>query len=181
MAKILLIGDSLTERIPPNLIGEQSDEVINQGISNIGVGTYHQYVWPKVYESDIDIVIFLLGLNNILRPDCDYDNLETIDDTIEKIKKFINEITKTDSRLILQSLYPTRNANINELIQYVNEKILEHCYHIDIEYLEMYDLLTDKEGLLKNEYTIDGIHFNENGVSLIANQINDFLQTIKEK
>lgn len=122
----------------------------------------------------------LLGINNIINPDIDNDELNTINDTIEKIKKFINDLTNTNTRILLQSLYPTRNEKLNILIQKVNEKILEHCYGLDIEYLEMYDLLTDKEGLLKKDYTTDGIHITEKGYTLIANQINDFLQTINK-
>lgn len=180
MTKILFIGDVLTQQLPQNFIGNENDEIINQSFDDIGIATYHNNIWPKIYEEDIDIIVFLLGLNNIINPDIDNDELNTINDTIEKINKFINDLTRTDARLIIQSLYPTRNEKLNILIKKVNEKILEHCYGLDVEYLEMYDLLTDKKGLLKINYTTDGIHLTEMAYTLIANQINDFLQTINK-
>jgi len=180
MTKILLIGDAFTKQLPENFIGDENDEVINQSFIDIGVATYHKEIWPKIYEDDIEIIIFLLGFNNIINPNIDNDELNTINDTIEKIKKFINDLTRSTARIILQSLYPTRNEKLNIIIKKVNEKILEHCYGLDIEYLEMYDLLTDKEGLLKINYTFDGIHLTEMGYTLVANQINDFLETINK-
>jgi len=180
MAKILLIGDNFTQQFPENFIGDKRDEIINQSFDNIGVATYHKNIWPKISEEDIDIIVFLLGFNNIINPDIDNDELNTINDTIEKIKKFINDLSRTDARIILQSLYPTRSEKLNLLIKTVNEKILEHCYGMDIEYLDMYDLLTDKNGLLKENYTTDGIHITNMGYTLIANQINDFIETINK-
>ena len=97
-----------------------------------------------------------------------------------KIKTLINEILKYNPNIIVESLYPTRNNSINQAIQYINEVISEFCYRRDIDYLDIYDLLTDTEGLLKNDYTDDGIYPNYKGYILIANQINDYILMLED-
>ena len=173
MAKILLLGDSIIAHMPNNLIGNENDEIINAGTENIGIGNCHNYVWPIVSKQEIDIIVLLIGINNILRPDCDYDNMESLKDTVKKMINFINELNTPYVHLIVQSVYPTRNEEVNKKIQIFNDKIFEHCYQLEIEYLDIYELLTDKDGLLKETYTNDGIHLNEFGYNLIANQINE--------
>ncbi len=39
----------------------------------------------------------------------------------------------------------------------------------------MYPLLVDEKGLLKQEYTKDGIHPNELGYQIVVNEINNLL------
>ena len=174
MKKIKLIGDSTTKKMPIELIGGENDVVVNNGVENIGISTYQNCIWPKIKENDSDIIILLIGLNNIIDPNCDKDELCSLDYIQIKIKTLINEILKYNPNIIVESLYPTRNNSINQAIQYINEVISEFCYRRDIDYLDIYDLLTDTEGLLKNDYTDDGIYPNYKGYILIANQINDY-------
>lgn len=175
MAKIMLIGDSITANMPNNILGSENDEIINNGIENIGIDTYKNYCWPKLDTTDVDICILLIGINNLLRPDCDYDDKTSLKDVVTKLKNFIYEIIKKRTVLMVQGLYPTNRSEINEKIQYVNEKIYEYCYQMDIEYLDFYDLLIDENGLLKENYSHDGIHPNELCYNLLANQINDYI------
>lgn len=173
MSKILLLGDSITAHMPNNLIGNENDEIINAGTENIGIGSCHNYIWPKFKNQEIDVIVLLIGINNILRPDCDYDNMESLKDTVKKMINFINELNTPYVHLIVQSVYPTRNEEVNKKIQIFNDKIFEHCYQLAIEYLDLYDLLLDENGLLMEKYTKDGIHPNFDGYNLIANQINE--------
>lgn len=168
MAKILLLGDSIIAHMPNNLIGTENDEVINAGVENVDIESCHKYVWPKVSDKDINSVVLLIGLNNILKTDC-----ETLNDIIKKMIDFINELNTLYDLIIVQSVYPTRNKEINQKIQIFNDIIYEYCYQLEIEYLDIYELLTDKDGFLKETYTNDGIHLNEFGYNLIANQINE--------
>lgn len=105
MTKVALLGDRITEYMPYK-IDENIDHGFNVpmissklpnnditfyicGMSNMWVGTYHKYLWKDVIKDGIDYFILQIGINNILRPDCDYDGKESLDDTFEKIKLFI--------------------------------------------------------------------------------------------
>lgn len=58
MTKILFIGDVLTQQLPQNFIGNENDEIINRSFNDVGIATYHKNIWPKIYEEDIDIIVF---------------------------------------------------------------------------------------------------------------------------
>ena len=179
MAKIVFLGDSITAYMPyifKGTIGNDGDEVIYHGIENIGVGSFMNYVWPRLEEKNVDTYILLIGINNLFRPDCDYDNRESIEEVILKIKEFIKLISESsDARLIVQSLYPNDTKSIIHQIELVNNNIQEYCSSIEAEYLDIYPILVDEEGLMKKEYTKDGIHPNEQGYQVIAEEINKIL------
>lgn len=176
MSKLTLIGDSITQYMPyfyKGRVGLNGDEIEYCGVENIGVGSYRNYIWPNVKQKDVDIYILLIGTNNISRPDCDYDNRETLEDLIDKLKEFIGEITtSTSARLIVQSIYPTKYFERNQNIIKVNKQIEIYCKEIGVEYLDLYPLLEDEAGVFSKEYSDDGIHPNSDGYHVIANEIN---------
>ena len=187
MTKVTLIGDSITEYMP-YMIDKTMKRGFNVpmvssklpvsdivfyicGVSNIGIGTYHNYVWPKVASEETECFVLLIGINNLLRPDCDYDGKESLDDTFEKMKLFIQDIIKSEKDLIVQLLYPTDKIAINKMVIKMNEKIKKYCEENYIDFLDLYNLLCDNNNKLNSEYTIDGLHLNENGYKIIIDEI----------
>ena len=176
MAKIVLMGDSITAYMPyiyKGKVGSEDDEVKYVGIENIGVGSFMNYVWPKMDKEGVDTYYLLIGTNNVSRPDCDYDGKETLEDLVMKIKTFIDMILASKSgTLVVQSIYPTKHSyRIND-IKCVNECIKEYCDVVGVEYLDMYSLLATEEDLFDERFTDDGIHPNVAGYELLANEVN---------
>lgn len=187
MKNITLIGDSITEYIPyiidknaktgfniPLITNKISNNDITFyicGVSNIGVGSYHKYIWKNVIKDKIDCFVLLIGINNLLRPDCDNDGKETLNDTFEKIKSFIENILSTNKNILVELLYPTNNINLNKKVSILNQKLKEYCEYNNINYLDLYNLLLDTNGLINSNYTNDGLHPNETGYILILEQI----------
>ena len=179
MKKIILLGDTITQKLPENLIATPIDEVKNFSSKNICCETFYLNYWPKIKKNETDIYILLMGINDIM---LSYSNPSyTLDNIVENLKKIITDILSVDSILLVQSIYPTNNFELNKKISYVNEKVSEYCYELDIEFLDFYELLTDKNGLLNENYSNDGIHPNIEGFNLIANQINDYIDTYTRK
>lgn len=178
MSKIVFLGDSITEYMPyvyKDKVGGEEDIVSYHGVENIGVGCFHQYCWPRVkeQESDADIFVLLIGTNNLSRPDCDYDDRETFDDLVMKMKEMINDVVLTGKRLIVQSVYPTKYLSRDEDIKKLNSQVEGYCNSIDVEYVDMYSIL-EKEGSFNEKYTDDGIHPNKDGYGLIVNHLNKY-------
>ena len=185
MAKIVFLGDSITAYMPyvyKDKVGGDTDIVVYHGIENIGVGSFCQFCWPhfKEQENDADIFVLLIGTNNLSRPDCDYDNKETFEDLVIKMKEMINEIVLTGSRLIVQSVYPTKYFSRDEDIRRLNSRVEDYCDSIDVEYVDMYSLL-EKDNLFNEEYTDDGIHPNKNGYGLIVGHLNKYFASGNKK
>lgn len=96
MPKVALFGDRITEYTPYKIdenmnlgfnVAMISSKLSNNDItfyicvmSNVGVGTYHKYLWKDVIKDGIDYFILKIGINNILKPYCDYDDKESLDD-----------------------------------------------------------------------------------------------------
>lgn len=185
MSKIVFLGDSITEYMPyiyKDKVGSEEDSVTYHGVENIGVGSFCQYCWPRVKEkeSDTDIFVLLIGTNNLSRPDCDYDDRETFDDLVMKMKEMINEVILTGSRLIVQSIYPTKYIRRDEDIRRLNHEVENYCDLVGVEYVDMYSLL-EKDNLFNEEYTDDGIHPNKKGYGLIVGELNKYFVSGKKK
>lgn len=192
MSKIILMGDSITDYLryfstklllKPK-IGFEDDEVKYYGIENIGIGTYKNYIWPHVERDEVDFYLLLLGINNILRPDCDYDEEQSLADVNKKLESLIKVILEeTSAKLIVQSLYPTNilSGNVNSKVVYVNERLHKFCDDNKIDYLDMYSLLVDDNQALKVGYSDDEIHPNKLGYSVIAQAINEKIKTLKNR
>ena len=185
MSKIVFLGDSITQYMPyfyKEKVVSSEDEVVYHGVENIGVGCFHQYCWPRVKEkeNDADIFVLLIGTNNLSRPDCDYDDRESFDDLVMKMKEMINDVYLTGSRLIVQSIYPTKYISRDEDIRKLNAEVEDYCDNVGVEYVDIYSLLV-KDGLFNEAYTDDGIHPNKNGYGLIVNELNKYFVSGKKK
>ena len=180
--KILLLGDSIMAYMPKGLIGNKEDEEIKHCYENMGVGTLYNYVWKRINILDADINILLIGINNILRPDCDYDDKESLEDVLDKLKELINDIcTKSSGKLIVQALYPTDSYSRKVSIDYVNNVLENYCKENNIPYLDLTSELADEQGLLKNEYSNDGLHPNKECYDIIVQRINDKINSLFTK
>jgi len=184
MTKVVFMGDSITEYIPyvfKGQVGSNEDEIKYFGVENIGVGNYMRYCWPHVDHENVDYYVLLIGINNISRPDCDYDNRETLDELKDKFKEFINLIVKSNSgKLVVQSIYPTKSDYRKEDIINVNSFLKDYCEANDIVYLDIYSLLKTSDDYLDDKYTDDGIHPNHAGYELILSEISTHLNLSTE-
>ena len=93
------------------VLKSEDDEVKYVGVENIGVGSFMNYVWPKMDKEGVDTYFLLIGTNNVSRPDCDYDGRENLEELVMKIKEFIDIILASRTgNLIVQSIYPTKHS-----------------------------------------------------------------------
>lgn len=150
------------------------------GVSNIGVGSYHNYMWKQVNKGKIDCFVLLLGINNLLRPDCDDDDRESLEDTFEKIKEFIEDIISTGN-ILVQMLYPTDRLDINSEVVKINQKLKNYCEDKNINYLDLYNELLGEDGIINPIYCDDGIHPNVIGYKLIIDSISKKLELEENK
>lgn len=176
MSKYLLLGDTLINRFPAELIGNDFNKTLNASYRNIDVLTYHKLIMPKVLGTieEVDCTILQIGLDNIINI-IKCNKLESLNEVIENIKDLIVDVNNHTPRLIVVGICSTRNRKLNEIIKLVNEKLEEECFYMSIDYLNLYDLMLDNNDLLKRNYTTNGIKITENGYRLIANQINEFI------
>ncbi len=170
---IVFVGDSITQDFNvyeyfPQYI------VYNRGIG----GDTSKGVLGRLNESVFDLkpkkVFLNIGTNDL---DLINDGLDAI---FSRIKKVCEKIQESDDNLELYfiSIYPV-NPNVtttpgkrtNKDIKALNERIQSIK---GLKYINLYDLLLKDENL-NPDYTIEGLHMNQNGYEVIKNEIIKFL------
>lgn len=176
--KIIFLGDSITHRYDLKKYYDNKN-IINQGVEGDTTEDIINRLQTSIYDYNVRKVILLIGTNDI---GIGKDPIENIKLIINKIKSYDNSI-----EIIVESIYPinnTKNSKIqkdtvgirnNKKIKETNKKIKEICKEKNITYVNVYDELTDKNGNLKLEYTVEGLHISDEGYKKITNVLSKYV------
>lgn len=158
--KIVMLGDSLID-------WNQNSSYINYG--HAGYKT-RDVLWLLEEKSEIngDVGILLVGVNDIL---CGFEQSYTV----EYYKKTVDELKKRFEKLILVSMLPSDTPRINKLSLALN-KILKEKY--GKEFLDIYDKFLDRDGILADRNTVDGIHLNHDGYAILNFHLENMVDKI---
>ena len=180
---IVFVGDSLTENYNVYEFYKGYD-VYNRGIGgDTTVGLLNR-MKESVYDLSPRVVVLLIGIN-------DFQLVEgsSVNTIFENINKIINNIHKNcpETKIILQSLYPISkednpkidklsvgskdNANIlrlNEMLKTIS----------NVNYLDVNSHLQDENGNFKLDYTMEGLHANSLGYTVITKLIKGELEKL---
>ena len=132
--------------------------------------------------SDVFIELGINDLNNGVEESEIINNLENIITGIKSNRKY--------ARIYIESLYPinikeesesTLKEDIdNDVIKSFNKKLEKLSKSLDVNYIDMYSELSEDD-LLKEKYTDDGIHLNEDGYKRVFKVINRIVDDEHEK
>lgn len=185
---IVFIGDSITEFY--NMDTFYGDlPVINSGKSGNKTDDIYGGLEEKVYVYNPTKVILMIGTN-----DLSYRSNEYI---VNRIKQSIKEINKNrkHAKVYLESIYPVNNKTDNDVvidwmvgtrensrIMEINKSLKSLCVDkvVKCEYINMYDELTDEEGNLKLDYTIDGLHISPEGYEVITKKLMTYIEKVEQ-
>lgn len=178
---IVFLGDSITDYwdlkkyFPDN-------HVVNSGIAGNITDDILDDMENRAYKYNPSKLFLLIGTNDFIK---DRTNKE-IEDNIEKIIKEIKE-NRPDTKIYLESIYPINDSDDDKInmamvntkrknsrIKEVNEKLKEIAKNEKVTYIDIYDKLTDDKGLLKLDYTKEGLHISDKGYEVIANEIKKY-------
>jgi lysophospholipase L1-like esterase len=172
--ELIMFGDSHTANaVWPSLL---------HGRDIIGMG-YSGYTSDQLKNMLIDKVIrykptycFIQGGGNDIRSRC-YDKRILI----SNIKEMIDTLKNQDIQPVVQSLfYRYKAKDYNTEIDSINELLRELVKDEGIDFLDVNEFLSDKEGL-KNELTLEGVHLNEHGYNIWAGIVRKYLDSKKNK
>ena len=155
-------------------------QLINRGLDIYNVGTKLGNGHEKYNIKSGDFVLFCYGWNDIQKNIYKYakDNYKSeIERLINKygelLKNYKNKYIITP---IIQNIMPNplkENMSINGdagvrnmYIKYANQYLFKYCKDNNILFFNIYDLITDENGYLKNIYTKDKIHLDYDNVFL---------------
>lgn len=115
----------------------------------------------------------LIGINDIIR-DISVEEMEH--NYEELIDHIINE--KKTQQLYVVSILPIRGKleRFNSKILKVNQKIKNICQKKGIIYIDAHSQFIDPDGLLRNDFSVDGVHLTGAGYEKICNVLKPYLQ-----
>lgn len=175
---IVFLGDSITDFY--DLGKHYSDyKVVNSGISGNTTDDILKDMNDRVYRYNPSKVILLIGTN-------DLNTGKKVDEVVDNIKKIVEEIedNRKSAEIYVEGIYPVNkeiNSKIvyrrkNEDIEEVNKKLKEYCKEKKITFIDTYEVLKDDEGKLKEEYSEDGLHLNDEGYEVITEKLKSYLR-----
>mgnify|MGYP001340690823 FL=1 len=165
---VVLLGDSITEGFDP-AVYLPGRRVLNRGIGGDVIGNGLPADDPRgvlrrldasVFDCAASDVFLMIGIND-LNSGHSVDQMETgYREILTRIKERAPAV-----RVRVQSLLPTRgqyahqNGPVREFNRRLERLAADHGY----PYLDLHARFRDGDGLLKAEFTPDGLHLTERG------------------
>ncbi len=173
--QVVFFGDSITEFLSVgDWYGEYSvrsgKEVYNRGIGGDTTNRLFERARDNVTCIKPCAVVILIGTNDIgIGFDGDF-----VKNNIEKTL-FLIKADCPDCKIILQAIYPVIDGKAgkraNRTILETNKKLKMLSEKYGVTYLDLTDILSDKNGNLKEEYTYDGLHLSAAGYEATTKEI----------
>lgn len=187
--EILFTGSSLMEQFPIDELRmtQEMDAVIyNRGIGGFTTEDMLQCMEEMVFGTEPGKIFINIGTNDISRPEYRLEKLlenygriiRMIQERLPEAEIYmmayypVNEVDKVPDNEWGRGMFATRN---NENIRTANEAVKGLAEKMGCHYIDVNQGLTDENGRLKKEYTIEGIHMYANGYRVVLRNMQKYL------
>lgn len=172
---MVLFGDSLTDYFPMEKLSNIDAKIINCGQAGDTLPEMHARLSDDVIIHQPDVVIMQGGANDFLMSF--YRGYQVVArQLVDMGKEILDKVPGVN--VYIESLYPAYTKRIgmipswaqgksNEEIAQINDEIQRLCKGTKIVYVDIYSKLIGKDGQLPMEYTIDGIHLQQNAYDIV--------------
>ena len=170
---IIFIGDSIVEYYPLQELLRTAKTIVNRGIRGYQTRLLLENLDAHLYGDTVDQIVLLIGTNDIGKD-------IPMNDALDNLERVIQSIAREYplSQIKLLSILPVNEGEEYKQTVYIrtNEKIREwnQAYealasaYMQVDFLPIYDSLTDSEGQLKSAYTTDGLHLSVAGYQALS-------------
>lgn len=178
---IVFIGNSITEGGKDWSVKFGVRNIKNRGIGgDITDGVLKRldeitYFNPKA-------VFILIGINDLFNIyyQKEIPSVEYVGNNILKIAEIIN-IKSPSTKIYVQTILPTSKDFMRENIDIVNTIIKSNEKKNIYKVIDLNEVFTGQDGLLKAELTNDGTHLNKEGYQVWVNYVKPFMMKLYEK
>ena len=192
--KVLFTGSSLMEQFPVNemfMTESISLTAYNRGIGGYTTDDMLEHMEEMVFGTEPSTIFINIGTNDIGNSDYKLEHL------IENYEKILQQIRERlgNVKIYLIAYYPINDApdvatlswvkrvlatRTIENISKANQAIKELANKMNCEYIDLNTGLTDENGRLKKEFTIEGIHMYPNGYLVVLKNLKPYLKSISK-
>ena len=157
-----------------------SKTIVNRGIRGYQTGLLRENLDAHLYGDAVDQIVLLIGTNDIGKDVPMNEALNNLESVIQTISR-----DYPLSQIKLVSILPVHQGEEYKQTVYIrtNEKIREwnQAYetlafaYMQVDFVPIYDSLTDSEGQLKSAYTTDGLHLSVAGYQALSDALKTYL------
>ena len=177
---IIFIGDSIVEYYPLQELLGTAKTIVNRGIRGYQTGLLLDNLDAHLYGDAVDQIVLLIGTNDIGRD-------IPLNEALDNLERVIQSIARDYplSQIKLLSILPVNEGEKYKQTVYIrtNEKIREwnQAYealasaYMQVDFVPVYDSLTDSEGQLQSVYTTDGLHLSVAGYQALSDALKTYL------
>ena len=177
---MIFIGDSIVEYYPLQELLGTAKTIVNRGIRGYQTRLLLENLDAHLYGDAVDQIVLLIGTNDIGK---DIPMNEALDNLERVIQLIAREYPLSQIKLV--SILPVNEGEEYKQTVYIrtNEKIREwnQAYealasaYMQVDFVSIYDSLTDSEGQLKSAYTTDGLHLSVAGYQALSDALKTYL------
>lgn len=165
---IIFIGDSIVEYYPLQELLGTAKTIVNRGIRGYQTGLLLDNLDAHLYGDAVDQIVLLIGTNDIGKDIPMNEALDNLEGVIQSLNrdyplsqiKLVSILPVNEGEEYKQTVYIRTNEKIKEWNQAY--EALASAY-MQVDFLPIYDSLTDAEGQLQSAYTTDGLHLSVAG------------------
>ena len=177
---IIFIGDSIVEYYPLQELFGTAKTIVNRGIRGYQTRLLLENLDAHLYGDAVDQIVLIIGTNDIGK---DIPMNEALDNLERVIQSIARDYPLSQIKLL--SILPVNEGEKYKQTVYIrtNEKIREwnQAYealasaYMQVDFVPVYDSLTDTEGQLKKDYTTDGLHLSVAGYQVLSEALKGVL------
>ena len=177
---MIFIGDSIVEYYPLQELLGTAKTIVNRGIRGYQTGLLLDNLDAHLYGDAVDQIVLLIGTNDIGKDIPMNEALDNLEGVIQSLNrdyplsqiKLVSILPVNEGEEYKQTVYIRTNEKIREWNQAY--EALASAY-IQVDFLPIYDSLTDSEGQLKSAYTTDGLHLSVAGYQALSDALKTYL------
>ena len=177
---IIFIGDSIVEYYPLQELFGTEKTIVNRGIRGYQTRLLLENLDAHLYGDAVDQIVLLIGTNDIGKDVPMNDGLDNLERVIQSIVrdyplsqiKLLSILPVNEGEKYKQTVYIRTNEKIREWNQAY--EALASAY-MQVDFVPIYDSLTDSEGQLQSVYTTDGLHLSVAGYQALSEALKGVL------
>lgn len=191
--EILFTGSSLMEQFPLNeLLQSNGMHLVayNRGVSGFTTQDMLSCMEEQVFGTEPSIIFINIGTNDIANPNLTFEEalagmLINYREILARIKERlpgtevyvmayypVNEIDDLVPDEVKKTMFCNRN---NRNIVAANREVEKLAVEMGYRFINVNDGLCDERGVLRKEYTIEGIHMYANGYQTVLQNLKMYL------
>ena len=177
---MIFIGDSIVEYYPLQELLGTAKTIVNRGIRGYQTGLLLDNLDAHLYGDAVDQIVLLIGTNDIGKDIPMNDALDNLEGVIQSLNrdyplsqiKLVSILPVNEGEEYKQTVYIRTNEKIREWNQAY--EALASAY-MQVDFVPIYDSLTDSEGQLQSAYTTDGLHLSVAGYQVLSEALKGVL------